>query len=142
VCLVAALVARVTRWEGAAGHQIATVTLKNTSSKTCTVRGTPEVELVDAKGAILIDSQTAGAAGLPHIAAGDKAFHLAHNGYVTTSVQVGNYCGSAPEFPTTIAFVLPANAGRIVAAAGPGGTVPGCNGAGSLGSIEMNGWRS
>ena len=142
VCLATELSAKVTSWQGAAGHRIASVTLKNTSAHTCIVQGTPEVELVDAHGAILIDSQTSGAAGLPHIAKGAPAFRLAHGATLTTLVQDGNYCGAAPALPTTIAFVFPSNAGRLVAARGPGGSVPPCNGSpGSLGSIEMNGWK-
>jgi hypothetical protein len=142
VCLAAQLAAKVTGWQGATGHQIATVTLTNTSSKVCTVQGTPEVELVDAKGNILIDSQTSGPAGLPHIAKGAPAFHLAHLGFVTTLVNADNYCGAAPVLPTTVAFVLPANAGRLVAAKGPGGTVPPCSRTpGTPGTIVMNGWK-
>lgn len=141
VCLASGLAAKVTNWQGAAGHQIASITLTSTSSKTCTVQGTPEVELVDAHGGILIDSQTGGPAGLPHIAPGAPAFHLAPGGSLKTMVQVGNFCGAAPALPTTVGFVLPSSAGRLVAAAGPGGSTPPCNGApGSLGSIAMNGW--
>ncbi len=141
VCLAAGLSARVTSWQGAMGHQTALVTLTNKSNTLCTVQGTPEVELLDAHGNILIDSQTGGPNGLPHIAKGAPAFHLAHGASLKTMVQDGNYCGAAPFLPTTVAFVLPANAGRLVAAAGPGGTVPPCNSTpGSLGSIAMNGW--
>lgn len=58
-------------------------------------------------------------------------------------VQVANYCGTAPALPTTIAFVLPSNAGKIEAAPGPGGGVPGCTGGpGSPGDIAMNGWAT
>ncbi len=141
VCLSTQLAAKVTGWQGATGHQIATVTLTNTSTTTCTVQGTPEVELLDAHKNILIDSQTGGPNGLPHIAKGAPAFHLAHGGFVKTLVQDGNYCGAVPTLPTTIAFVLPANAGRLIAAAAPGGGVPPCTSTpGSLGSISMNGW--
>lgn len=141
-CLATQLAAKVTGWQGAMGHQIASVTLTNTSTHTCTVQGTPEVELLDAHGNILIDSQTGGASGLPHVTKGAPAFHLAHGGSVKTLVQDDNYCRSAPALPTTIAFVLPVNAGRLVAARGPGGSVPPCSSSpGSLGSISMNGWR-
>lgn len=141
VCLATQLAAKVTSWQGATGHQIASVTLTNTSATVCTVQGTPEVELLDAHGNILIDSQTAGTTGLPHIAKGAPAFHLVHGAAVKTLVQDGNYCGAAPALPTTIALVLPANAGRLIAAANSHGSVPPCTGTpGSLGSISMNGW--
>jgi Protein of unknown function (DUF4232) len=142
VCLATQLAAKVTSWQGAAGHQLASVTLTNTSAHTCTVQGTPEVELLDVHGGILIDSQTGGPNGLPHVAAGSPAFHLAHGGWLKTTVQDGNYCGAAAALPTSVAFVLPVGAGRLVAAPGPGGTTPPCLGApGSLGSITMNAWR-
>lgn len=142
VCLATQLAAKVISWSGAAGHRIASVTITNTSAHTCTVQGTPEVELLDVHGAILIDSQTSGSGGLPHIAKGAPVFRLVHGASLKTLVQDGNYCGAAPALPTTIAFVLPANAGRLVAAPGPGGGVPPCSSTpGSLGSIEMNGWK-
>jgi hypothetical protein len=142
VCLATQLSAKVTSWTGATGHQIASVTLTNTSAHICSVQGTPEVELVDVHGHILIDSQTEGPNGLPHIAKGSPAFHLAHGAALKTLVQDDNYCLAAPALPTTIAFVLPAGAGRLVAAAGPGGSVPPCTRSpGSLGSISMNGWK-
>jgi hypothetical protein len=141
-CLASALKAKVTGWNGAAGSQIAAVTLTNKSTKTCTMRGTPEVELVDTHGGILIDSQTGGANGLPHIASGAPTFKVAPNGKIKTQVSARNYCGGTPALPTTVAFVLPSGAGRLVAAPGPGGSVPPCNKTpGSLGSIDMNGWK-
>jgi len=141
VCLAAQLAAKVTSWQGAAGHQIASVTLTNTSSQTCIVQGVPEIELLDAHGGILIDSQTGGPGGLPNIPPGSPAFQLVHGASLQTMVEVGNYCGAAAALPTTVAFVLPASAGRLVAAPGPGGSTPSCLGSpGSLGSIAMNGW--
>jgi hypothetical protein len=76
------------------------------------------------------------------IAEGAPAFHLAHGGTLKTLVQDDNHCGPAPALRTTVAFILPAGAGRLVAAAGPGGSVPPCSRSpGSLGSISMNGWK-
>ena len=142
MCTAAQLKAKVTSWEGAMGSQIASVTVTNRSAVACKVRGTPEVQLVDAIGVILIDSKTAGASGKAHVSSGDPTFLLAHNASVKTDVQVNNYCGSgAPVLPTTIAFVLPSGGGRFVAAAGPGGDVPGCLAdPGTPGYAGMNGW--
>ncbi len=140
-CLASQLSAKITNWSGATGHQIASVTLTNTSAHPCTVQGTPEVELVDRKGNILTDSQTDGPSGLAHIAKGAPAFHLAHGASLKTLVDNDNYCGAAPALPTTVAFVFPANAGRLVAVAKSDGSVPPCNRSpGSPGSISMNGW--
>ena len=141
-CTNTNLTAKVTGWEGAMGSQIATVKLTNTTTTNCHLRGTARLQLVDAAGHILIDSKTQGASGLPHVSPGDKLWTIGHLGWVTTQVQVANYCGSVTAVdPTTIALYLPSNGGRIVAAAGPGGGVPGCLGApGDTGSIQMNGW--
>jgi Protein of unknown function (DUF4232) len=142
VCTSTMLTAKVTGWQGAMGSQIATVKLTNAATATCKLRGTPRLQLVDAGGHILIDSKTLGAAGLPHVSPGDKTWLLAHNGWVTTMVQVANYCGTTtPVLPTTVAFYLPSSGGRLVAAAGTGGSVPPCYGnPGDAGSIAMNGW--
>ena len=140
-CLASQLTAKVTGWQGAAGSQIASVTVTNTSANVCNLQGTPEIELLDGHGNILIDSQTSGPDGLPHVAKGAPAFHLAHDGFVKTLVKDDDYCGATPALPTTVAFVLPSNGGRLVAAKGPGGTVPQCASTpGTPGGISMNGW--
>ena len=141
-CTSANLTAKVTGWEGAMGSQIATVKVTNSGATKCRLRGTPRLQLVDAGGHILIDSKSMGASGLPHVSPGDKLWTVGHLGWVTTKVQVSNYCGSVTAvLPTTIALYLPSNGGRIVAVANSSGGVPGCLGApGDSGSIQMNGW--
>ena len=141
-CTSANLTAKVTGWEGAMGSQIATVKVTNSGATKCRLRGTPRLQLVDAGGHILIDSKSMGASGLPHVSPGDKLWTMGRLGWVTTMVQVANYCGSVTAvLPTTIALYLPSNSGRIVAAANSSGGVPGCLGApGDSGSIQMNGW--
>lgn len=141
-CRADQLTGAVMRWEGAAGHQIASVALTTSPSVTCEIEGTPQLQLVDAIGLIVIDSVEKGDAGLPHVDAGAPAFLLAPGEAVQTQVSVSNYCGNpAPTLPTTIAMVLPSDGGRIVLDPGPGGDVPACmSSPGDAGSIEMNGW--
>ncbi len=141
-CLADQLAGAVTGWEGAAGHQIASVVLGAKESVTCVIQGTPQLQLVDAIGLILIDSTEKGDAGLPHVDADAPAFLLAPGERVGTMVSVSNYCRNvAPTLPTTIAMVLPSDGGRIVLDPGPGGDVPACMASpGDAGSIEMNGW--
>ncbi len=142
VCTSASLTAAVTGWQGAMGSQIATVRVTGASAAPCVLKGTPGLQLVDAAGHVLIDSKAMGAAGLPHVSAGDKAWTMAHGGWVTTMGKVSDYCGAAnPVMPTTIALLLPSGGGRVVAAADPSGGVPPCLGnPGDPGSIQMNGW--
>jgi hypothetical protein len=133
LCQASQLSARVTGWEGAAGSQIATVRVTNASPTACILRGTPEVQLVAANGAVLIDSAADDPNGLPRIEPGAPAFELGPGDSLPTLVRVANYCGADPPLPTTVAFVLPADTG-------PGGDVPPCNGPGTPGLAEMNGW--
>ena len=133
-CQAANLVARITLWEGAMGHLIAHVELTNTGGP-CDLAAKMQPQLVDGHGAVLING-VAGASPLSSL--------IATGGVVKTLVQDGNYCGPVPVAPVSVAFVLPAGAGRLVAsplspmdASG----VPGCLGAaGSAGSIEMQTW--
>lgn len=142
-CTSAQLTAVVTMWEGAMGSQIASIRLTNAASAACSLRGTPGLQLVDAGGHVLIDSKAAGADGLPHVSPGDRAVVLARDGSASTMVRVAEYCRSlTPVMPTTVAFLLPSDGGRLVARPGPGGGVPPCNGSpGDPGSIQMNGWK-
>lgn len=141
-CKADQLTGAVKTWEGAAGHQIASVVLTTRAGVTCIVQGTPQLQLVDAIGTIVIDSTEKGDAGLAHVDAADPSVLLAPGESVTTMVSVSNYCDNpAPSLPTTVAMVMPSDGGRIVLDAGPGGDVPACMASpGDPGSIEMNGW--
>jgi hypothetical protein len=141
-CRADQLTGAVTGWEGAAGHQIASVVLGTKGQATCFLQGTPQLQLVDAIGLIVIDSAEVGAAGLPHVDAGDPSLPLGPGESARTQVSTANYCDNvAPTLPTTIAMVLPSDGGRIVLDPGPGGDVPACMASpGDAGSIDMNGW--
>ncbi len=136
-CDAASLAARITGWEGAAGHRIATVELKNTGSELCTIPALLQPQLVDGKGAVLIDGKAPQASQTVTVSSGAALKAL---------VQDGNYCGAAPAAPVTVAFVLPSGAGRILAAPlSPTDTsgVPPCSGSpGSPGDIEMRPWKA
>ena len=119
-------------WEGAAGHRIAHVEMTNTGATACTVRSLARPQLIDGRGAVLIDGADPASSTRLTI----------HPGTVlTTLVQDGNYCGSEPVPPVRVAFVTPE--GRIVASpvSPTDATVPPCLGpAGSAGTIEMQPW--
>jgi hypothetical protein len=134
-CDPATLAARITQWEGATGHRIASVELTNTGSAECTVAALLQPQLVDGNGAVLIDSPAP---------APSAAVSVTSGGVLKTLVQDGNYCGPAPVAPVSVAFVFPGSLGRIVATPlSPTDTtgVPPCLGApGSPGDIEMQPW--
>lgn len=134
-CDPAGLAARITQWEGGAGHRMASVELTNTGSVACTVAALLQPQLVDGNGAVLIDSPAPAPSADVSVTPG---------GVLKTLVQDGNYCGPAPVAPVSVAFVFPGGLGRIVAtplSATDTGGVPPCLGApGSAGDIEMQPW--
>jgi hypothetical protein len=125
--------ARITLWEGAAGSRIATVEMTNTGSKTCELETMARPQLVNGRGAVLIDGAT------PH---GSASIPFAPGDVVKTLVRASNYCRPAPEPPVTVAFITSYEALFVATALSPGDTtLPPCNGApGSAGSIEMQPW--
>jgi hypothetical protein len=135
-CAPADLAARITLWEGATGHRIAHVELTNLGTASCDLGAIDRPQLVDGRGAILID----GAAP-----AASDSLTVSPRGVLTTLVQDDNYCG--PDVvtpPVTVAFVLPNEVGRFVAtplSRTDLSGVPPCLGApGSAGIIEMQPW--
>jgi hypothetical protein len=135
---------RILGWQGAAGSRIADVEIANKTARSCLLRGTPGLQMVDAADRVLIDSATAGASGQPHATSTDATFELTPGGHLRTEVQSSNYCGPVPSLPIGIAFALPSDGGRFVAMPGPAvssaDAAPPC--LGSTGSqIAMNGWR-
>jgi hypothetical protein len=131
-CDPAKLAARITLWEGAAGHRIAHVELTNAGSSRCTVRSMEKPQLVDGNGSVLINGVAP---------ASSKALTLAPGAVLKTLVQDANYCGPQPVAPVSVAFVL-SDGGRFVATpfSPTDATVPPCNGAGSAADIEMQPW--
>jgi hypothetical protein len=132
-CTPATLAARITLWEGAAGHRIAHVELTNTAAAPCTLQAVQVPQLVDGNGAVLIQG--------PPPASPDPILTVGPGGVLKTLVQDGNYCGPAPKAPVSVAFVL-ANGGRFVATpfSPTDATLPPCNGAGSPADISMQPW--
>jgi len=134
-CAPGDLAARITLWEGAAGSRIAHLELTNRGSASCDLAALDRPQLVDGRGAVLIDSAPPAASASLTIGPG---------GVLTTLAEDGTYCGPATFAPVTVAFVLPDGTGRFVATPlSPTDLsgVPPCLGpAGSDGHIEMQPW--
>jgi hypothetical protein len=134
-CDPAQLAARITMWEGAAGHRIAHLEMTNTGSSACTLETMARPQLVDGRGTTLIDGASPSSSATLKFAPG---------GVVTTLVQDGNYCGPAPKAPVSVVFVL-SDGRKIVAAplSPTDATLPPCNSApGTAGTIDMHPWAS
>lgn len=133
LCDPANLPARITLWEGAAGHRTAHLELTNAGSGPCTLTAMARPQLVDGLGSVLIDGTSPSTSRFLTVTPGSV---------LTTLVQDGNYCGPAPVAPVSVAFVL-SGGGRIVATpvSPTDATVPPCLGAaGSAGDIAMQPW--
>jgi hypothetical protein len=132
-CNNATLAARITMWEGAAGHRIAHVEFTNTGFEACVIQATLKPQLVDGNRLVLIDG------ALP--AGSDPILTLAPGKTLKTLVQDGNYCGPAPVAPVSVAFVLADGSHVLAAPVSPtDATVPPCLGSGSKADIEMQPW--
>jgi hypothetical protein len=133
-CDPASLPARITLWEGAAGHRIAHLELTNSGSP-CTFPTMARPQLVGGDGTVLIDGSEPSTSDVLILGAGDM---------LSTLVQDGNYCGPLPVAPVTVVFVL-SDGGKLVADpfSANDATVPPCLGAaGSAGTIEMQPWAA
>ncbi|MFL5724944.1 MAG: hypothetical protein ACJ77F_01255 [Chloroflexota bacterium] len=120
-------------WEGAAGQRIAHVTLTNRADEDCLLGEFKLVQYVDARNRVLIEGP----------AVGGSVTVPAH-GSLSTMVDIGNYCGVAPEQPVGIVFV---NAGGGILLVGSplsatDMSVPPCNGPNSPATIQMQPWVS
>ena len=132
-CGLANLEARITLWEGAAGHRIAHVELTNIGFDACVIQAKARPQLVDGNRSILIDGSSP--------AAPDPFLTVDAGGVLKTLVQDGNYCGPAPVAPVSVAFVLADGSHVLATPFSPtDATVPPCLGSGSKADIEMQPW--
>ena len=143
-CVAGQLSASMSPWDAGLGSRFNTVTLRNVGVIQCWLQGTPQAQLIDGTGRVLLDSARAGAGGLPHVGPHDPRVVIAAGASARIDVRTSNYCGAAPVAPVRIALVLPSGGGRVLAAPPAGGSatdgVPPCNGP-AQGSITTNGWH-
>jgi Domain of unknown function (DUF4232) len=134
-CTNSQLVARITQWEGAAGHRIAHVDVTNTGAGRCILPTLARPQLVDGNGDVLINGTSS---------PGSSDITLQPGGKATTLVDADNYCGPAPLPPVSVAFVMSEPDRRLIAAPASqtDTTVPPCLGAGSPASVQMQPWRA
>ena len=85
-CTLDDFVARITRWEGAAGHRIADVEVTNAGAGPCILPTLARPQLVDGSGGVLIDGTSTSGSSLT----------LKPGGTATTLVDAANYCGPTP----------------------------------------------
>jgi hypothetical protein len=132
VCTHRMLSGQIVRWEGAAGHRIATITVRNDAPVPCRLPTLVQATLTDNQGQPLISGGAVSATSSISLAAA--------GGSATTLVDVSNYCGAAPKEPVLISFTMPdGGTFGLVSSTGAGdlGGVPPCNGPTVPGEIQM-----
>jgi hypothetical protein len=133
-CRADDLDASISGWDGAAGHRIATVDVRNRTANECALPALLRPALVDAEGTALI-------AGAP--VSDTATIRLARGRGATTEIDMANYCGAAPSAALRIRLYLPSQE-SVEAAANPGLNaldLPPCNGETVPASIEMQPFR-
>jgi hypothetical protein len=131
-CAPEGLSGEITAWEGAAGHRIATIVVRNSGSSACSLPTLLSPALVDGDGHALIMGAPAAASASITLGTPDTA---------TAMVDMTNYCGAAPSSPLGILLYLPSRILRFELVPGPGVRLPidppPCNGPSQPASIEM-----
>src|SRR5437773_4030510 len=130
-CAAEGLSAEISAWEGAAGHRIATIKVRNIGASSCALPKLLRPVLVEQAGKALI-------VGTPPQAT--EAITIAASTAATTFVDMTNYCGAAPSSPLGIRLYLPSDTSvEAYPAAGVPLPIdpPPCNGPNQAASIQM-----
>src|SRR5690242_20530527 len=130
-CVATDLSGHISAWDGAAGHRIATIVVKNEGATDCSLPQYLRPALIDVSGRALIVGDLH-----PEPAPIDLPAALT----VSSMVDMSNYCGPAPTGELKLRLYLPndtsfelTSLGSLAYPLDP----PPCNGAGAQASIEM-----
>jgi len=138
LCDASELVAAVSLWTSIpAGTEGDFIIGSETTGRTCYLHGTAEGQIV-AADTVIADSGTASAVA----SATDPYLKLSPGGKIAATVTWSNWCGPAPATPITIAFVLPAGMGRVVANTSGPTPVPACVSSGSPSAVTAAAWHT
>ncbi len=136
-CAAADLTAVMTGIRYAAGTTYTLVRVTNASRGTCYLQGTPGAQVLDGKARLVVDGTKAVGAvpGRPSVEGGDPVAVLPPGGSTDLALGWSDWCGPAIAGPFSLALVLPAKGGRLVATWAPGvqpmATPVACMGGGS-----------
>jgi hypothetical protein len=137
-CLATQLSAQMSDWDAGLGSRFNTVHVTNDSAVACVLQGTPQSQLIDGTGRVLLSS------GAATVHPSDPRVVIAAGATGHIDLRTGNYCGAAATNPIRIVLRLPSGGGRLVASPSAGGStttdLPPCNGP-VPGLISTNGWH-
>ena len=119
-------------WGGAAGSRGADVTVKLKGATSCLLPPRPVVAILDATGAVLVQTRPVAAASQPPLTTGAPA---------TFSIILSNWCDAKAKLPLRPALVLESGAIEIagLSLATPD-DLPPCNGPGQPASLSATEW--
>ncbi len=140
-CRAEDLIASVS-WQGAGQTLAGPITFYNKTATACTLQGRPQVQLVDASGAVLPVTQVNGPGATGST---QTAQVIVAPGQTATvfAVWQANYCGPKPTFPISLKVALPDTQGTLTAPVlgppgqAPLGVTPPCNASGSPSNISV-----
>ena len=119
-------------WGGAAGSRGADVTVKLKGATSCLLPPRPVVAILDATGAVLVQTKPVAAASQPPLTAGAPA---------SFSIILSNWCDAKAKLPLRPALVLPSGAVEIAGLAlATADDLPPCNGPGQPASLSATEW--
>jgi hypothetical protein len=129
------LVLSVGGWAGATGSLAGVASVLNLTPASCTVRGKPDVELLDDRGIAI-----AHAAGDP--ASGSDLVVLPPGGIARVTIVWGNWCGDPPARPLQVRVSLPTGRETLLAAvddtaSGSAAAPPRCDSPGAGSSLGV-----
>ena len=118
-CSAGNLRARIANWESAAGSRLVAVYLNLRAGPGCLLRGTPGVQLIDARGVVFVDSANLTGSRGPRIATGDPPVLVAPGAEIELDVQWANWCAAPPRFPLSVGAELANKSGTVRSAPTP-----------------------
>jgi len=130
-CAAANLTGHITAWDGAAGHRIASIAVKNAAATPCSLPQVLRPALVDSDGHALIVGSVVSQVAQISVPAGATA---------TSMVDMANYCGAAPTGTLEIRLYLPDETSISLSVIGDSASAPDpppCSGAKAAASIQM-----
>lgn len=135
LCTAAQLSFNSQSWQVVLGVTHISIAIKNVSSTTCTLHSTPETQVFEGSGTVVVDS---GPGPLDK-----RVYTLAPNGLANDVVMWANLCKALTVKVIGIAVVLPSSLGRVAASEiNASGEIPTCTAATSPTTLTAQPWAA
>ena len=136
LCTGAQLSLSITSWQNDGTTSYPHITATNVSSGSCTMRGTPQTQILDGHGSVIGDAGSGGG----EVKTSDPVYTLAPNGTINDIVTWGNWCKAAPAQDVRVAVVMPFGLGKMVASPLGSAPIPTCLASNQSTSVSAEQW--